>query len=272
MIAKAKLFAADPGHIFDFSGTHPAEIFNESVVPRVNSFLDLLGDDPSGLEDARQRREEELTRRTEDDMFAKKQDDDFLSSLRAEPELPMDMGELAIPEMGDYDGPSRSAAPARSAPPEMVKDPESAGFIKSSIKLANYGYDSDTSPDHNSNVLKIGHANNKLVDGYSAALTKTLAKRLGLKTGDEFDVITADGKVLTRRYDDTVPPSYKGKALPETVDLYETKGSNSFGGRVVGIRPVPKKKVVKNDPYSLDLAPGDGDISDYDNPLLPPKP
>jgi bifunctional DNA-binding transcriptional regulator/antitoxin component of YhaV-PrlF toxin-antitoxin module len=106
------------------------------------------------------------------------------------------------------------------------------------IKLANYGYDSDSSPDTNSNILKIGHANNKLEDGVSAALTKSLAQRYGLKTGDFFEITTADGKTMKRRYDDTVPRSYRGKSLPETVDLYERGGSNKFGGKVVEIKPL----------------------------------
>lgn len=123
--------------------------------------------------------------------------------------------------------------PVQEAPAQTPTQPQSGGL---NIKLANYGYDSDTSPDTNSNILKIGHANNKLKDGVSAALTKSLATRYGLKTGDMFEVTTADGKTMTRRYDDTVPTTYKGRALPETVDLYETRGSNSFGGRVVGLK------------------------------------
>lgn len=118
-------------------------------------------------------------------------------------------------------------------PSQTQVQPQSGGL---NIKLANYGYASDTSPDHNSNVLKIGHANNPLKDGLSAALTKSLASRYGLKTGDMFEVTTADGKTMTRRYDDTVPTTYKGRPLPETIDLYETKGSNTFGGRVVGLK------------------------------------
>ena len=117
---------------------------------------------------------------------------------------------------------------------------EPGTFDKTAIKLANYGYASDTTKDYNSNVAKIGHANNKLESGVSAALTKSLAKRYGLKTGDYFEAITADGKVLRRRYDDTVPSTYKGKALPETVDLYEQSGSNKFGGTVVGLRTISK--------------------------------
>jgi hypothetical protein len=108
---------------------------------------------------------------------------------------------------------------------------------KMSIKLSNYGYDSDSSPDYNSNVLKIGNRGNRLEDGVSAALTRSLAKRLGIKKGAWFNATTADGKVLRRRYDDTVPTTYRGKPLPETVDLYNVNGSNSFGGKIVDIQP-----------------------------------
>lgn len=125
--------------------------------------------------------------------------------------------------------------PVQEGPTQTTTKPQSGGL---NIKLANYGYDSDTSPDYNSNVLKIGHANNPLKDGVSAALTKSLANRYGLKTGDMFEVTTADGKTMTRRYDDTVPGSYRGKKLPETVDLYELNGNNKFSGRVTGIRPL----------------------------------
>lgn len=134
-----------------------------------------------------------------------------------------------VPEeepMVDYNAPIASQQPTTSQ--------NSSG---GTIKLANYGYASDTSPDYNSNVLRIGHANNPLKDGVSAALTKSLAKRHGLKTGDWFEIVTDKG-VMKRRYDDTVPTSYRGKPLPETVDLYELRGSNKFGGRVSEIRPL----------------------------------
>jgi hypothetical protein len=135
------------------------------------------------------------------------------------------------------------------------------------IKLSNFGYDSDSSPDHNSNVLKIGHANNKLEDGVSAALTKSLATRHGLKTGDMFEARLSDGTTITRRYDDTVPTTYKGRPLPETVDLYNRKGSNSFGGRVVGIKPLGREKRSGSD---LTLPEGPLDGLD-DGMVLPPR-
>lgn len=135
------------------------------------------------------------------------------------------------------------------------------------IKLSNYGYASDSTPDSYS-AAGIGHANNKLESGVSAAITKSLANRLGLKTGDWVEVQTADGKTLRRRYDDTVP-SYDKRtgALPETVDLYEKGGSNSFGGRVTSIRKVTKKKKDAAAPLPLPAQSESGQADDY--PLLP---
>jgi len=228
-----QLFTPDPGTITDFTGKRPADIYNESVMPTVNSFLDLLGDDPGGLDEARKRRQQQaavdaslLDEAPQEQNFV----DQMLARKRGEePVLPVD-NDLYVTPTVDYNS-AESNAPG-SAPTKT----EFKGGMK--IKLANYGYDSDTSPDYNSNVLRIGHANNKLKDGVSAALTKSLAKRLGLKTGDYFEAVTAEGKVLKRRYDDTVPSVYRGKKLPETVDLYERSGKNNFGGTVVDIRPI----------------------------------
>lgn len=257
------LFSTNPGTIADFSGKRGVDIFNESVVPQVNSFADLL-DGGDQLDEAKRRREEQSQRLREGEMFAAQEDDEFLQRMR----------ERKAPQMEQPEDPVATYNPAPTAnlkSPEInitkedVVDANIGDFDKVNLKLSNYGYSSDSSPDYNSNVLKIGHANNKLESGVSAALTKSLAKRYGLKTGDEFEVLTADGKSMRRRYDDTVPTTYRGKKLPETVDLYDVKGSNSFGGKVVGIRRAGKKP----DARSLDLASGSGDISDYDNPLLP---
>jgi bifunctional DNA-binding transcriptional regulator/antitoxin component of YhaV-PrlF toxin-antitoxin module len=226
--------------------------------------MDLLGEDPGGLEEARRRREQHSESLNSQRMFDEQQDEEFIQQLRSNPRME---GSDTEDPVATFNPPSQSTS-LPTPPISIAKEdiaPSMDGFDKVNLKLANYGYASDSSPDYNSNVLKIGHANNKLEDGVSAALTKSLAKRYGLKTGDMFEVVTADGKVMQRRYDDTVPTTYKGKKLPETVDLYEeTKGSNNFGGKVVGIR-----KLGKPDPRKLDLAAGSGDISEYDNPILP---
>lgn len=243
MATPQSLFSTDPGEIKDLSGRSSAEIFNNSVLPRVNTFLDLLGEDPGGLNEAARRREQQTARDTEVEASLAAEDEDFISQLRDErrsrQQAPgQDLDEYAVGDVGEFNRPvAVEAGESAEAAPVSV---DTKGFSKTALKLSNYGYDSDSSPDHNSNVLRIGHANNKLKDGVSAALTKSLARRYGLKTGDYFEVLTDDGKVLRRRYDDTVPTKYKGKPLPETVDLYERRGSNSFAGKVVGLRPLKK--------------------------------
>lgn len=228
MIAPTQLFSTDPGNITDFTDVRPADIFNNAILPKLSSLEYLLGDDPAGLNEAAQRRDSQAQADEERYLFNAQQDDAFLASLKRS------VGPVTNEDIGvDYNAPV--AAPQAQPKPQLAP---SGDFVPGKIKLSNYGYASDSSPDYNSNVLRIGHANNKLENGVSAALTKSLAKRHGLKTGDYFEAQTADGKVLRRRYDDTVPTTYRGKKLPETVDLYERGGSNKFGGTVVGIRPL----------------------------------
>jgi hypothetical protein len=106
------------------------------------------------------------------------------------------------------------------------------------IKLSNYGYADDTTPDSNS-ARGIGHSDNKLEDGKSAAISKSLATRLGLKTGDEVEIETTKGKFRVR-YDDTVPSTDSRTGdLPETIDLYRKKdGANNWGGKVTKITKI----------------------------------
>ena len=212
------LFGTDPGFVTDFSGKSAADIYNESVVPRVNAF-DAMG----FLEEGRRRRNAQLEQDLAQEAFARNSDDEFLRSLTERNFRPVggqepnfDSLSMTMDDLGSNSGNSGEGA----------------------VRLSNYGYDTDTSPDYNSNVRRIGNRNNKLVDGVSAALTASLAKRLGIRPGQEFEAVAKDGTVYRRRYDDTVPTTYKGKPLPETVDLYQRKGSNSFGGTIVEIRPI----------------------------------
>ena len=227
MIAPSLLFSPDQGQITDFTDVRPADIFNKSVLPKLSSLTSLLGEDPAGLEEASKRREAQAQTDTERYQFNAQQDDKFLEQLYQNKQTALSPNR---DDSVDYNIPI-------SMPQNSGMQPQ-GDFVPSKIKLSNYGYESDSSPDYNSNVARIGHANNKLEDGISAALTKSLAKKHGLRTGDFFEAQTADGKVLRRRYDDTVPDTYKGKKLPETVDLYELGGNNKFGGTVVGIRPL----------------------------------
>lgn len=223
MIAPSQLFSSDPAKFTDFSKVAAADVFNNAILPRLSS---LLGNDPAGLEEAAKRREAQAQSDDEQFRFNAQADNQFLANLRKNT-VPQQQAEEDV----DYNEPI--PAPAQSAAPQAASPAPQGGY-----KLSNYGYSSDSSPDYNSNVLRIGHSNNKLEDKVSAALTKSLAKRYNLKTGDYFEAETADGQVLRRRYDDTVPNKYKGKPLPETVDLYEVGGNNKFGGKVIDIRPL----------------------------------
>ena len=150
-----------------------------------------------------------------------------------------------MPSFSDpLEGVSADGAPGVLPMPPQDGPKTSAIQFKNPIKLSNYGYATDSTPDSWS-AKGIGHANNKLIDGTSAAITKTLANDLGLKTGDWFIAKTTKGD-FRLRYDDTVPATDKRTGpLPPTIDIYrKTKGSNSWGGKVLGLQKTdPPEKV-----------------------------
>lgn len=219
----------------DFSKMSAGDIFNSTIVP----IFQQLDENAARIEQQRMAQSDQL-------LQGSNETTDLLMALSQGPQTDMGMDT-------DYNAPvvsqQLSVAPQMSVSPQggVVTAPQQApkqtapsGEQKGGFKLSNYGYDSDSSPDYNSNVRRVGHAENKLEDGVSAALSKDLARQYGLKTGDFFEAVTADGQVLKRRYDDTVPRTYKGKPLPLTVDLYELGGSNKFGGKVLEIRPLSR--------------------------------
>ena len=220
MLNTVSIFSSNPGKIFDFSGLSSAEIFNQSVLPKANSMWQDSNEELDQLDEAKKRREAQL------------EQDQTRTAYNEEPAnllpQPVQNPQVDVPAETNYNAPVNQEA--------QQPQPQSQG--QESLKLSNYGYSSDSSPDYNSNVKRIGHANNPLQDGLSAALTKSLANRYNLKTGDMFEITTAEGKTMKRRYDDTVPNKYKGKALPETIDLFELNGKNSFGGQVTSLRPI----------------------------------
>lgn len=109
---------------------------------------------------------------------------------------------------------------------------------KGGLKLSNYGYASDTTPDSNS-AKGIGHRDNKLIPGESAAISKSLADRLKLSHGDKLKIQTTKGD-FTVFYHDTVPSTDSRTGdLPETIDIYRPKdGSNGWGGRVTNVSKI----------------------------------
>jgi hypothetical protein len=147
---------------------------------------------------------------------------------------------LYVPAMLERPTFADPVAPDPSAPKT------SAITFPNPIKLSNYGYASDKTPDSWS-AKGIGHANNKLIDGTSAAITKSLATELGLKSGDWFIAKTTRG-TFRLRYDDTVP-SYDKRTgpLPPTIDVYrKTSGSNNWGGKVLAIEKIEKPQKVSD--------------------------
>lgn len=118
-----------------------------------------------------------------------------------------------------------------------IYDGKSNSTSSVNIKLSNYGYASDSTSDSNS-ARGIGHADNQLEDGKSAAISKSLADRLDLKTGDMVQLETSKGTFQVR-YDDTVPTTdTRTGDLPETIDIYRKNGSNGWGGKVLKITKI----------------------------------
>jgi hypothetical protein len=90
MTATAPLFSTDFGTILDFSSKRPADIFNGSVVPRVNSLLQMVESDleprqPEGLRD---------------ELFTEPETDEFSMPMRR-----LDSKD-ASSDISDYDNPN----------------------------------------------------------------------------------------------------------------------------------------------------------------------
>lgn len=113
---------------------------------------------------------------------------------------------------------------------------QSASAWRTNIKMSNFGYPGDHTPDSNSEN-SIGHADNIMRDGQSAAITRSLAVKLGLKRGAVIELQTTEGRMIVT-YDNTVPTDDERTGpLPETIDIFrKSNGSNGWGGRVQGVK------------------------------------
>jgi len=141
-------------------------------------------------------------------------------------------------ELGSKSGRIDPISGPVKAPPPRPGTETSMVIPKDGFKLSNYGYPSDTTPDRNSR-RGIGHSNNQMIPGESAAITKSLADRLKLKHGDKLKIETTKGD-FTIFYHDTVPSTDPRTGdLPETIDIYRPKdGSNGWGGRVTKVSKI----------------------------------
>lgn len=95
------------------------------------------------------------------------------------------------------------------------------------IRVTNYGYSGDHTPDTNSNKLRKGSRNNRLVPGVSAALDPELARQIGARPGDII-AIEHDNGTQYVTYDD-VAELQSGTG---TIDIYRpNSGSNNWAGK-----------------------------------------
>jgi hypothetical protein len=142
---------------------------------------------------------------------------------------------LKITGAGVMEDAKRKLVPDR---PGRIDPSTSMVLPKGGVKLSNFGYPSDSTPDSNS-AKGIGHKENKMIAGESAAISKSLADRLKLKHGDKIKIETTKGD-FTVFYHDTVPATDERTGdLPETIDIYRPKdGSNGWGGRVTKVSKI----------------------------------
>lgn len=121
-------FSPDPGKILDFTGHSPASIFNDAILPRINSFMDLLPQDPGGLEEAAQRREAQLAQDLDVESAFRQEDEDFFANLRQPAAAP---GQLEAEASVDYDAPISMGSPQQQQS-QGYKSPAASlvGFVK----------------------------------------------------------------------------------------------------------------------------------------------
>ena len=101
-----------------------------------------------------------------------------------------------------------------------------------SIEITNYGYPGDFSSDRNSNYFATGLGGSRpLIPGISAALSRSLASKLGVRPGAVIEFLDANGRSYLVTYDDQSP---RGN---QNIDVYRpTFGSNNFCARVRAAR------------------------------------
>ncbi len=123
-------------------------------------------------------------------------------------------------------------------PTNELQDWSSFAGGSGGYEITNYGYASDHTSDTNSNKLRKGNRNNRLIPGVSIALDKNTADRIGSSPGDVI-AIEHDNGVQYGIHHDTVPSSsVTGEG---TADLFTpNSGRNDFRGRARNIRVAAK--------------------------------
>lgn len=136
MIPTPSMFSTDPGKIFDFSKKRPADIFNESIIPRLSSL-----DSDMGLDEAAQRRQQQLNVDLQFESAKRQEDDAFLSELTQRRQQPFqqpsaaNLDEYAV-DIPEYDRPVTPPSAAPSDEPlgarvvDMPASKDLVGFVK----------------------------------------------------------------------------------------------------------------------------------------------
>lgn len=84
-------------------------------------------------------------------------------------------------------------------------------------KATQYGYANDSTPDYNSNVLKIGMRDNPLTP-HAAALTKLMQRQINAQPGDAIETIDGKGNKHVEYFADRAPES------DARIDFYKPQG------------------------------------------------
>jgi len=111
-----------------------------------------------------------------------------------------------------------------------------AGFQSTGgpIEITNYGYSGDYTPDTNSNRYATGLGGTRpLIPGISAALTRSMARKLDVEPGAVIEFLDGRGRSYLVTYDDRSPQGNLN------IDVYRpTFGSNYFRAHVRAARVV----------------------------------
>jgi TP901 family phage tail tape measure protein len=139
---------------------------------------------------------------------------------------------------------------------KSFQESQGAAYGVARYKLGNitkYGYKGDISQDKNkpdtnspAGIGAFPHSSKagSLVENYSLAVSPDIESKfrkqdINIKPGDEVELLLSDGRKVKVRWDDRVPPSYKGKALTGRFDIFSPSGKQPFeGANVMGFSRV----------------------------------
>jgi len=130
----------------------------------------------------------------------------------------------------------RAAFSSKGPPPSDAASSSIVHPLSFPVFVTTYGYPGDTTPDSNS-ANGIGAWDNRL-GPLSLAVSRDVEAgfvKAGIKPRTLVVIRLADGREITKRWDDRTARSYKGKPLTGRFDFYSPDGKNPWEGeKVVG--------------------------------------